>query len=246
MPPLTQADRAALAEVARRHSLGDEQAARLTTIADRLGADPHAPTSARERGRAVERHIADSLAGLELAEVRDARIAADLGAGAGLPGVALAVALPACEFREVESRQGKCAWIAALVAAAQIGNVRVICARAEQWDEGIGAHDLVVARALAAQAVVLEYAAPLLRVGGNLVEWRGRRDAEDEAQGDVAAEQLGLARIEVRRVQPFAGAAARHLHVFAKRGPTPAGFPRRPGLAARRPLAPGAAVPGRR
>ena len=54
--------------------------------------------------------------------------------------------------------------------------------RAEEWAEGLGAHDLVVARAVGPQPVVLEYAAPLLRLGGALVDWRGRRDPEEERQ----------------------------------------------------------------
>jgi 16S rRNA (guanine527-N7)-methyltransferase len=190
----------------------------------------------RGRREVLNRHIADSLAGLELPPVRDAARIADIGSGAGLPGVVLAAALPATAVWTVESQQSKCAYIAALVAAARITNVRVICSRAEQWAAGHEAHDLVVARALAAQPVVLEYAAPLLAVGGHLVEWRGRRDPEEEARATLAAARLGLSRQEVRAVTPFGGAEGRHLHVFVKSAATPPEFPRRAGLATRRPL----------
>jgi 16S rRNA (guanine527-N7)-methyltransferase len=226
----------ALDALARRYGLDGQALRRLRALWDRLSEDPRAPTAVRGRGEVLERHIADSLSGLDLEEVRRAGKIADLGSGAGIPGLVLAAALPAAEVRAVESRQGKCAYIAALTAAAGLRNVRVVCSRAEEWRAGMGAQDLVVSRALASQQVVLEYAAPLLALGGHLVEWRGRRDPEEEQLAQAAAAQLGLRLLEVRAVAPFATAEARHLHVFVKDAPTPPAFPRRPGLAARRPL----------
>src|SRR5437588_213070 len=88
---------------------------------------------------------------------------------------------------------------------------------------------------LADALVGVEYAAPLLRVGGTLVAWRGRRDREAEAAAVRAAERLGLEVGEVRRVRPFPGAEHRHLHLMLKVIETPRGFPRRPGIAAKRP-----------
>ncbi len=109
-------------------------------------------------------------------------------------------------------------------------------ARAESWPEGLGACDLVTARALAPLAVVAEYAAPLLALRGSMVAWRGRREPEDEAAGDRAAAELGLELGAVVRVQPYPGALHRHLHVMRKVAPTPDRFPRRPGMARKRPL----------
>jgi 16S rRNA (guanine527-N7)-methyltransferase len=97
-------------------------------------------------------------------------------------------------------------------------------------------HDLVTARALAALPVVVEYAAPLLAVGGALVAWRGRPDRDAEATGAGAAAQVGLEPGEVRQVEPYSAARDRHLHVFRKTTPTPPRFPRRPGIARKRPL----------
>ena len=73
-----------------------------------------------------------------------------------------------------------------------LGNVEVVNARAEAWPEGIGAQDLVVARALAPLPVLLEYAAPLLEPGGVLVAWKGRREPAEEADGAAAADALGM------------------------------------------------------
>jgi 16S rRNA (guanine527-N7)-methyltransferase len=236
MPATRERDLALLEELARRYSLDPAAVAPLAALWERLSADDKAPTAVQGRREVLDRHIADSLTGLEAGPVRDAVRIADLGSGAGLPGVVLAAALPASEVRAVESQQSKCAYIGALVTAAKLKNVRVVCSRAEEWTAGSESHDLVVARALAAQPVVLEYAAPLLALGGHLVEWRGRRDQDEEARADAAAARLGLSREEVRAVTPFAGAERRHLHVFVKVAGTPAEFPRRPGLAARRPL----------
>jgi 16S rRNA (guanine527-N7)-methyltransferase len=94
----------------------------------------------------------------------------------------------------------------------------------------------VTARAVDSLAVLAEYAAPLLEAGGVLVAWKGARDRAEEEAGVAAAERLGLRVVDVLRVEPFPGARDRHLHVYEKAAPTPPGFPRRPGMARKRPL----------
>jgi 16S rRNA (guanine527-N7)-methyltransferase len=84
--------------------------------------------------------------------------------------------------------------------------------------------------------VVLEYAAPLLRLGGTLVDWRGARVHAEEQRAERAADELGLALLGVERVEPFEAARDRHLHLFTKLSDTPATFPRRAGMARKRPL----------
>jgi 16S rRNA (guanine527-N7)-methyltransferase len=216
--------------------LSQSQREQLAVLLRLLREDRDAPTSARAAEGAASVHVADSLAALELEAVRDAGAIADVGAGAGFPGLALAVALPNSEVRLVESRRRACEFLRRACAAAEIENARVVCERAEEWTGGIAGNDAVVARAVASQSVVLEYAAPLLRVGGALVDWRGRRAPAEERAAETAAAELGMRRAEVRRVQPFEGALERHLHVFVKVSATPARFPRRPGVARKRPL----------
>lgn len=227
--------REALTALFERYRLAAGQRAQLAALLEIL-ADPRAPTAVRSGVRAVEVHIADSLVALELEPVRSAGTIADLGAGAGFPGLALAVALPGSEVRLVESQARKCAFMEAAIASAGIENARVVCARAEEWRDGEGAHDLVVVRALAAQPVALEYAAPLLRIGGTLADWRGQRSAAQEDAAERAAEELGLRRLEVRSVVPFDAALDLHMHLFVKATETPARFPRRAGMARKRPL----------
>jgi 16S rRNA (guanine527-N7)-methyltransferase len=223
--------------LAERYGLDASAVAALQAVLAHAASDPTAPTSVLEESAALEAHVADSLVALELDGIRAARRIADLGAGAGFPGLALAVALPDARVALVDTALRKCEYLHRAVAAAGVENVDVVRARAEEWTDGLDALDLVVARALAPLPVVAEYAAPLLRVGGRLVAWKGRRDEEEEERGATAAALLGLSVAEVVPVSPFRGAAHRHLHVYEKMEPTPERYPRRAGRAASRPLA---------
>lgn len=223
-------------QLARRYALRPPADAQMTAILETLAADDRAPTTVRDPGEAVDIHLADSLVALEIDRIRSARRVADIGTGAGFPGLALAVALPASEMRLLESQSKKCQFVRRVIAAAEVDNARVVEGRAEEWPEGLGAHDAVLARALAPSTVVLEYAAPLLEHGGVLVDWRGRRDAAQEAEAACAAEQLGMRLLEIRRTEPYKGARDHHLHVFEKVAETPSRFPRRAGVARKRPL----------
>ncbi len=219
-----------------RYGLDAGAAPRLGTLARLLIEDPIAPTMIREPAKVIDDHLADSLVALELRQVRASSAIADLGAGPGVPGLPLAIALPAATVDLVESSTRKCAFIERAIAECRTSNAQAVNARAEAWNAGIGRMDLVTARALAPLDVVMEYAAPLLRVGGTLVVWRGRRDPETEATGAETATKLGLEVVEIRRVRPYTGAHARHLYLVLKVMETPAGFPRRPGIALKRPL----------
>jgi 16S rRNA (guanine527-N7)-methyltransferase len=230
------AARELVAPLVARWGLESPAGDRLAALLEVLGDDATAPTSVRGPREAADAHLADSLVALELEVVRAAGRIADLGSGAGFPGLALAVGLPDARVALVESAARKCAFLERAIAAAGVPNAEVVHARAETWPGAGGVHDLVTARALAALPVVVEYAAPLLAVGGALVAWRGRRDRDAEAAGARAAAQVGLEPGEVRQVEPYSAARDRHLHVFRKTTPTPPRFPRRPGIARKRPL----------
>ena len=223
-----------LTELAERYGLAPGVEDRLAALVEYVAGDPHAPTSIREPREVVDQHVADSLAGLDVfsggAEVLD------IGSGAGFPGLALALARPESAFVLLDSAGRKCEFMRGAARTCGAGNVEVVHARAEAWPAGRDRFAVVTARALAGLDVVLEYAAPLLAVGGTLVAWRGRRSPEEERAAERAASVLGMEVREILEVTPFPVARSRHLHLISKVVKTPSGFPRRPGVAAKRPL----------
>jgi 16S rRNA (guanine527-N7)-methyltransferase len=224
---------ARLTALGDRYGLPAEARARLQSLLRILTEDPLAPTAVHDPVKAIDDHLADSLVALEMAQIRDAATIADLGSGAGVPGLPLAIALPHTGFSLVESSARKCEFIRRAVGECKLRNVDVVTSRIEQWNAQV---DVVTARALASLEVVVEYAAPLLRIGGSLVVWRGQRDPAAEAAAAKAVQILGMADGEIRGVEPYPAARSRHLHLMSKVRDTPERFPRRPGIALKRPL----------
>ena len=200
--------------------------------------DPAAPVSTGSVGRAREVHLADSLSGLEVEELRAAGRIADLGSGAGLPGLVLAASLPATEVDLLESSSRKCEFLRHAIERMALANAAVVCERAEAWAAAGGrqAYDAVSARAVGPLATLAELASPLLRDGGVLVAWKGRRDSGEEAAAARAADALAMEPLRVVPVEPYPGSRDRHIHVLRKNGPTPSRLPRRPGMATKRPF----------
>lgn len=187
--------------------------------------------------RAWRVHVDDSLSGLGFRELREAERICDVGSGAGFPALVLATMLPRAEVHALDSVTRKCEFIRRAAGAAGLENVRVVDDRAETYAAGAGRErfDLVTARAVGRLSTLAELASPLLREGGHLLAWKGRRDPGEEAELDRGAPELAMEPLEVRWVGPYAGSENRHLHLIGKRGPTPAGLPRRPGMAKKRP-----------
>jgi 16S rRNA (guanine527-N7)-methyltransferase len=194
-------------------------------------------SSVTEPDRAWRVHVADSLTGLEVPELREARRIADIGSGAGFPGLVLAVAQPQAEVDLIESVGRKCAYLERAIAFAEIPNAATLCARSEELAaaDRRELYDAVTARAVGRLSTLAELASPLLRDGGSLVAWKGKRDAEEEAQLASAADSLAMRPERVLDVGDRAGSRHRHLHVVRKAGPTPTDLPRRAGMAKKRP-----------
>lgn len=225
-----------LAELASRYALPPGAEGALAAYLELLDGDAHAPTAVRDPARAVDTHVADALSGLEVEAIRSAGVLADLGAGAGAPGLVLAAASPSTRVVLVESTARKCAFLRGAISAMGLANAEVVTARAEDWADGRGACDVVTARALASLPVVVEYAAPLLRAGGTLVAWKGAVPAAEREAGAAAAEILGLEEAGVLAAAPFPGASNYHLYLYLKVRSTPNVYPRRAGVARKRPL----------
>lgn len=212
--------------------------AALETVLRLLAEERASVSSVTDPGRAWKVHVADSLTGLEVSDLREASRIADIGSGAGFPGLALAVALPAAEVDLIESVGRKCEFIQRAIEASGIANARVFNVRSEELASAAGreAYDAVTARAVGRLSTLAELASPLLKEGGTLVAWKGRRDPDEETQLTNAAEALAMQPEQILSVGPYAGSEHRHLHVVRKVGPTPEKLPRRPGMAKKRPF----------
>jgi 16S rRNA (guanine527-N7)-methyltransferase len=160
----------------------------------------------------------DSLRGLELVRREDGPVV-DVGSGGGAPGIPLAFSLPDREFVLLEAQERKCAFLREHAPP----NARVVWGRAEEQDTDWAG--IAVAKALAQPPVAAEWCLPLVRPGGAVVLWVGPsadRDAVTEVAGKLAA--------ELEESPPG-------FLVLRKLGTTPEGFPRRTGVAKKRPLA---------
>jgi len=177
-------------------------------------------TAVRDPAEAWRVHVEESLAAAEAVERFSGPIV-DVGSGGGAPGIPLATALPDRDVTLLEASARKCAFLEQ--AAREFPNVRVVRGRAEEQD--VDRFGVAVAKALAPPPVAAEWCLPLVAPGGAAVLYVGP-SADAEAVGRVA-EQLAAGRPEI----------SEGLLVVAKLGPTPPGFPRRPGVARKRPLA---------
>ena len=228
-----------LEALASRWSLGADATRKLAELLVLVRDDPRAATSVRAPAEAVHVHVADSLSALPLLDrvAASGRIA-DIGSGAGFPGLPIAIARMGLRVDLVESGRRKSEFMEGAARALDIDNVTVVNARAEDWAraEGRERYDVVLARAVAPLATLTEYAAPLLATGGALIAWKGERDAQEEHAAAAAANELGLNPAAVERVRPYPGSRSHNLHLYQKLRPTPPEYPRRPGMARKHPL----------
>lgn len=218
-------------------ALGPGQRAALETVLALLAEERASVSSVTDPRRAWRVHVEDSLTGLDVTELRDAGRIADIGSGAGFPGLVLAVALPEAHVDLIESVGRKCDFIQRAIDAAGIANATVHNARSEELASGEQreSYDAVTARAVGRLSTLAELASPLLRDGGALVAWKGKRDPDEEEQLERATDQLAMQPVEILDVGDRAGSKHRHLHLIRKQGPTPGELPRRPGMAKKRP-----------
>jgi 16S rRNA (guanine527-N7)-methyltransferase len=177
-------------------------------------------TSVRDPAEARRVHVDDSLAALEVIGRFEGPIV-DVGSGGGAPGIPLAAALPEREVTLLESSRRKCDFLERW--AEEIPNVRVICGRAEE--QPVDQFGVAVAKALAPPPVAAEWCLPLVAPGGAAVLFVG--PSAEAGRVAVVAERLAAELVE----------SPPGLLVLCKVAPTPPGFPRRPGVARKRPLA---------
>ena len=176
-------------------------------------------TALKDRAEARRVLFDDALAGLELVRGFDGPIV-DVGSGGGTPGIPLAASLPDREVTLLEAERRKTEFLAQWTA--ELPNLHVVWGRAEEQPNELYA--VAVAKALANPPVAAEWCLPLVREGGAVILWVGPT-ADARAVAGVAGKIAG-----------GLVASPPGFIVIRKIGPTPAGFPRRPGVAKKRPL----------
>ncbi len=221
-----------------RYGLTDECGNTLEVLLQQLQTDQYVFTNVTSGEMAVDTHIADSLAGLLIEELKLAKMVVDIGSGAGFPGLPLAIAAPDTRYELLEASGRKLEFAQNVREQLAIENVELITDRAELWAASDGAclYKAALSRAVSILPIMLEYAAPLLEYRGIFIAWKGSRNAEEETQAALAASILGMKLEEVRPVDPYPGSKNRHLHLYRKVSETPDKYPRRAGMAVKRPL----------
>lgn len=195
----------------------------------------------RDFGRVLNEHILDSMSCLLFEPLRNAERVADVGSGGGLPGIPLAVALPAAEVHLFEATGKKTDFLSYAASELGLRNVRVHNLRVEEaarHENHRGQYDLCTVRAVARLSVVAEYCLPLTRVGGRVVAMKAREEAAEMDEGRKAAEVLGgrvHKEIRVPLLQELEQ-TERRLIVLQKVGETPEAYPRKTGMPAKKPL----------
>ncbi|HVD49298.1 MAG TPA: RsmG family class I SAM-dependent methyltransferase [Gaiellaceae bacterium] len=185
---------------------------------EELVATPGLTAVSGEEARRV--HVDESMAALDVVTSFEGPIV-DVGSGGGAPGIPLAAALPDREVTLLEATRRKCDFLERWTA--ELPNLSVVCGRAEE--QPVDSWGVAVAKALAPPPVAAEWCLPLVAPGGAAVLYVG-----PTAQADRVAEVAKLLAAELAASPPG-------LLVLHKLGPTPPGFPRRLGVARKRPLA---------
>ncbi len=214
----------------------------LSAYADLLaGYDLANVIGTRDREKILREHVLDSLSCLTVEDIEWGGSLIDIGTGGGLPGIPLGIARPELCVTLLEATEKKVRFLEFVRAELTLNNLQVLHARAEEVGKDWayrGTFDLATTRAVAALPVVLEYCAPLVRTGGKILAMKGRLTGEELSTGAVASRELGIELREVREVNYRAQLPQkeRRLVVFDKVGVTPGRFPRKAGLAKKRPL----------
>ena len=162
---------------------------------------------------------------------------ADVGTGAGLPGLPIAIVREDLQVTLIESMRRRCEFLSAVRERLGLANLTILCIRAEEGGQDKNlreSFDRTVSRAVAAAPVLLEYLIPLTKTGGSALCWKGPGASQEAEEAQEAAGILGCSKLSLLPY-PYPG-EERVLLVAEKTAPTPARYPRRPGIPVKRPL----------
>lgn len=187
-----------------------------------------------------EKHLWDSLQGLKLLALPDQGTLVDVGSGAGFPGIPAAIALPGWRVTVLDATQRKVAFLRELASELQLDRVSAIAGRAETLAHASRYReqfDLATIRAVGTAAACLEYCLPFVKVGGQVLLYRGHWTEAEAISCRRAAHELGGKVSAAHAFTTPITASVRHCIVVSKVKSTPRDYPRRPGIPQQQPLA---------
>lgn len=216
--------------------LGPRQVALLGTYLEQLleATQRFNLTSVTDPDAAWIRHILDSLTLTPY--LAQAEHVADVGSGGGLPGIPLAIAAPTLSFSLIEATRKKVVFLEEVKNRLHLSNLLIVPGRAEVLGHELAfreKYDLVIGRAVGSLSVFLELAAPLAKLGGNILAMKGRKAEEEVHAAAAALEKLGCRVVTQHRPLDMQESI---IVEIAKVASTPDAYPRRPGLPKKRPL----------
>ncbi|KDO69786.1 hypothetical protein CISIN_1g022962mg [Citrus sinensis] len=206
-------------------------------------------TAVKDVNEVMERHIDDSLA--IIPPIKNSYTShcdsscnsnlklVDVGTGAGLPGLVLAIACPDWKVTLLESMNKRCVFLEHAVSLTQLLNVQIVRGRAETLGKDVSfreQYDVAVARAVAEMRILAEYCLPLVRVGGLFVAAKGHDPQEEVKNSERAVQLMGASLLQLCSVESQSPFGQRTAVVCLKSRRTPKKYPRDPGTPAKVPL----------
>ncbi|MDP4096458.1 16S rRNA (guanine(527)-N(7))-methyltransferase RsmG [Paenibacillus sp. P96] len=196
-------------------------------------------TGITEREAVYTKHFYDSISLAFYTDMKQVSRLADIGSGAGFPGIPLKICFPHLQLTIIDSLQKRISFLNHICELAGLSGVELIHGRAEELGRKLGyrdSYDLVTARAVAKLAVLNEFCLPFVRKGGVFAAMKGSDPAEELQEAAFSLKELSGKVREVQAFQLPVEESARHMILINKTGDTPRKYPRKPGTPLKMPL----------
>lgn len=187
----------------------------------------------------AKKHFLDSVNPIAMTLMKNSESVIDIGSGAGFPGIPLAVLNPDVLFTLVDTRKKRCDFMEYAVEHLKLNNITIVWKRAEDLGKDITyreQYDLACARALAAMPTLLEYLVPFVKLGGYTMLYKGSMAQDELNSAQNAIDTLGMGEFTIAPYSVYEESSKYAMVYGTKIKPTPVKYPRKSGMASKRPL----------